>query len=303
MDLLVLNRAVGGVVFALGLIFGSFLNVCIYRMPRGLSVVSPRSACPNCGKQIAAYDNVPVLSWLWLRGRCRHCDTRITPRYMIVELLTGLLFLACFTEFGLRTETLKFCIFSFLLLGLIFTDAETHILPDKLTLSGLALGLAGSLITTVPGPLRLYYGRGTAPTPLLSLGDALIGAAVGAGLIYGTAVIYLRLRGAEGMGMGDVKLMAMVGAFLGAPLTLFVLITASVFGGLYGVMIVLNIFRKRLSRYRRGPGRSRPVARAWQSASLSLRFYEMPFGVLLGSMALFASFAGQRVLAWYLGHF
>jgi hypothetical protein len=117
----------------------------------------------------------------------------------------------------------------------------------------------------------------------------LIGAAVGAGFIYGTAAIYLRLRGVEGMGMGDVKLMAMVGAFLGAPLTLFVLATASFLGGLYGAMVVLNIFRKRLSRYRRGPKQSSPVARAWQSASLSLRFYEMPFGVLLGSMALFAS--------------
>ena len=290
-------------VFALGLIFGSFLNVCIYRMPRGLSVVRPRSACPNCGRQIDAYDNVPVLSWLWLRGRCRHCHKRITPRYMIVELLLGLLFLACFAEFGLRSETLKWCSFSFLLLGLIFTDAETHILPDKLTLPGLALGLAWSLMTAVPGPLGYYYDRATSLAPLLSLGDSLIGAAVGAGFIYGSAAIYLRLRGAEGMGMGDVKLMAMVGAFLGAPLTLFVLATASVLGGLYGAIVVLNIFRKRLARYRHGPKPSNPAARAWQSASLSLRFYEMPFGVLLGSMALFAQFAGQRILTWYLGRF
>jgi len=302
MDLLALNRVFGGVVFAFGLIFGSFLNVCIYRMPRGLSVVSPRSACPTCGKQIAAYDNIPVLSWLLLRGRCRACHTRITPRYMIVELLLGLLFLACFAEFGLRLETLKWCSFSFLLLGLVFTDAETHLLPDKLTLPGLALGIAWSLLVAVPGPLGFYYDRSASPA-LLSLGDALIGAAVGAGFIYGTAAIYLRLRGAEGMGMGDVKLMAMVGAFLGAALTLFVLITASVLGGFYGAMIVLNIFRKRLSRYRRGPSRSSPVARAWRAASLSLRYYEMPFGVLLGSTALFALFAGQRILIWYLGRF
>jgi leader peptidase (prepilin peptidase)/N-methyltransferase len=290
------------VVFAFGLIFGSFLNVCIYRMPRGLSVVSPRSACPTCGKQIAAYDNIPVLSWLLLRGRCRACHTRITPRYMIVELLLGLLFLACFAEFGLRVETLKWCTFSFLLLGLVFTDAETHLLPDKLTLPGLALGIAWSLLVAVPGPLGFYYDRSASPA-LLSLGDALIGAAVGAGFIYGTAAIYLRLRGAEGMGMGDVKLMAMVGAFLGAALTLFVLITASVLGGFYGAMIVLNIFRKRLSRYRRGPSRSSPVARAWRAASLSLRYYEMPFGVLLGSTALFALFAGQRILIWYFARF
>ena len=302
MDLLALNRVFGGVVFAFGLIFGSFLNVCIYRMPRGLSVVSPRSACPTCGKQIAAYDNIPVLSWLLLRGRCRACHTRITPRYMIVELLLGLLFLACFAEFGLRLETLKWCSFSFLLLGLVFTDAETHLLPDKLTLPGLALGIAWSLLVAVPGPLGFYYDRSASPA-LLSLGDALIGAAVGAGFIYGTAAIYLRLRGAEGMGMGDVKLMAMVGAFLGAALTLFVLITASVLGGFYGAMIVLNIFRKRLSRYRRGPSRSSPVARAWRAASLSLRYYEMPFGVLLGSTALFALFAGQRILIWYFARF
>jgi leader peptidase (prepilin peptidase)/N-methyltransferase len=105
------------------------------------------------------------------------------------------------------------------------------------------------------------------------------------------------------MGMGDVKLMAMVGAFLGAALTLFVLVTASVLGGFYGAMVVLNIFRKRLSRYRRGPNRSSPAARAWRAASLSLRYYEMPFGVLLGSTALFALFAGQRILIWYLGRF
>ncbi len=302
MDLTVLNRVIGGLVFAFGLILGSFLNVCIYRMPRGLSVVRPRSACPNCGKQIAAYDNVPVLSWLWLRGRCRHCHTRITPRYMVVELMLGLLFLACFAEFGLQTETLKWCSFSFLLLGLIFTDAETHLLPDLLTLPGVAMGLAWSLVTVVPGPLGFYFDR-RLPVPLLSFGDALIGAAVGGGFIYGTAAIYRRLRGAEGMGFGDVKLMAMVGAFMGASSTVFVLVTASLLGGLYGALIVLNIFRKRLWRYRRGPGSSHPVARAWQSASLSLRFYEMPFGVLLGSMSLLSLFAGERILIWYLGRF
>jgi leader peptidase (prepilin peptidase)/N-methyltransferase len=222
---------------------------------------------------------------------------------MVVELMLGLLFFACFAEFGLQAETLKWCTFSFLLLGLIFTDAETHLLPDKLTLTGLALGFAWSMMTAVPGPLGFYFNRGTSPAPILSLGDALIGAAVGAGLIYGTAAIYLRLRGVEGMGLGDVKLMAMVGAFLGAPLTLFVLATASIFGGLFGAMVVFNIFRKRLLRYRRGPGASHQVARAWQSASLSLRFYEIPFGVILGSMAFFALFAGQRFLTWYLGRF
>src|SRR5512142_560208 len=119
-----------------GLAFGSFLNVCIYRLPRGLSVVAPRSACPNCGTPIRAYDNIPVLSWLLLRGRCRHCATPITFRYAAVELLTALLFGACYWHFGLTLSGLKFAIFGFLVLGLIFTDAETKLLPDALTLPG-----------------------------------------------------------------------------------------------------------------------------------------------------------------------
>ena len=136
-------------IFLFGLAFGSFLNVCIYRLPRGLSVVAPRSACPKCKQPIAFYDNLPVLSWLILGGRCRHCKTKITPRYLLIELLTGLLFLACYWYFGLTLATLKYCVFGFLLLGLIFTDAETKLLPDKMTLPGLALGLVFSLLVPV----------------------------------------------------------------------------------------------------------------------------------------------------------
>ena len=124
--------------FAFGLLFGSFLNVCIYRLPRDLSVVLPGSACPKCEKPIAFYDNVPVLSWIFLRGRCRNCHTRITPRYAIVELLCGGIFLACYVHFGLTLALLKYCVFGFLLLGLIFTDAETQLLPDVVTARALA---------------------------------------------------------------------------------------------------------------------------------------------------------------------
>jgi leader peptidase (prepilin peptidase)/N-methyltransferase len=331
----ILNRVAGGFAFILGLIFGSFLNVCIYRLPRGLSVVRPRSACPNCGQPIAAYDNIPLLSWLLLGGRCRHCRARITPRYMFVELALGLLFLACYDAFGLTLATIKWCSFCFLVLGLIFADAETHLLPDKLTLPGLALGLLWSLWVPVPGPLSSWFAPQVSPFPefarLASLGNAVLGAAVGAGFIYISGALYLRWRGVEGMGLGDVKLMAMVGAFLGPALTLFALITASVGGGLYGVMVVLNVFRKRWQRYHRAqfarqtqpgspanatvahagmenrhpPGAPllRPWSRARQSASLALRFHEMPFGVFLGSMALFAFFLGNRLLDWYLSLF
>jgi len=136
-------------IFFLGLAFGSFLNVCIYRLPLDLSVVTPRSACPHCKRSIAFYDNLPVVSWLLLRGRCRHCKAGISPRYLLVELLTGALFLGCYACFGLSLATLKYCVFGFLLFGLIFTDAETKLLPDTMTLPGLAIGLVFSLIVPV----------------------------------------------------------------------------------------------------------------------------------------------------------
>src|SRR5215475_10905073 len=150
-----LDPVIAGGIFAFGLAFGSFLNVCIYRMPRGSSVVRPGSACPHCEKPIRFYDNVPVLSWIILRGRCRRCSASITPRYAVVELLTALLFLGCYWHFGLTLSLLKCSVFGFLLLGLIFTDAETHLLPDKLTLRGLALGLIFSLLVPVNDLLSL----------------------------------------------------------------------------------------------------------------------------------------------------
>ncbi|MBV8891217.1 MAG: prepilin peptidase, partial [Acidobacteria bacterium] len=128
-------------VFVFGLLFGSFLNVCIYRLPRGLSVVAPRSSCPRCQAPVKFYDNVPLLSWLLLGGRCRRCHTPISVRYMVVELLTGIVFLLCYAKLGFTLEAVKCALFAFLLLGLIFTDAETKLLPDKLTLPGLVLGL------------------------------------------------------------------------------------------------------------------------------------------------------------------
>lgn len=295
--------------FVLGLIFGSFLNVCIHRLPLGQSVVSPRSACPGCKQPIAFYDNIPVFSWLILRGRCRHCKTRISPRYLAIELLTGVLFLACYSFFGPTLSTLKYCVFAFLLLGLIFTDAETKLLPDKLTLPGLALGLAFSLIVPVndlasqflPGIVHLrfdseFMGRA------LSLLDSLLGMAVGAAFIYGAGAIYMRWRGTEGMGFGDVKLMAMVGAFLGIKLTVFTIFTASLVGSLFGLFTVFMVWMKRTRRFMKKLS-NRPAARrrAWQSAQVVYRNYQMPFGVFLGSMALFAFFFGNRFLHWYGG--
>jgi len=304
-----LDPVFAAAIFVLGLAFGSFLNVCIYRLPLGISVVTPRSACPQCKQGIALYDNMPVLSWLILRGRCRHCKARISPRYLIIELLTGVLFLACYAHFGLTLSTLKYSIFAFLVLGLIFTDAETKLLPDKLTLPGLALGITFSLLVPVndlvsqflPGMLNLPVSADLSGR-MFSLLDSLMGAAIGASFIYGAGAIYLRWRGTEGMGFGDVKLMAMVGAFLGIKLTVFTIFTASLAGSLFGLWTVFVVWMKRLHRFKKAkrlPEGQTAASWAWKSANAVYRNYQMPFGVFLGSMALVAFFFGDKFLHWY----
>jgi leader peptidase (prepilin peptidase) / N-methyltransferase len=304
-----LDPVLASSIFVLGLAFGSFLNVCIYRLPLGLSVVTPRSACPTCKEPIALYDNVPVLSWLILGGRCRHCKSKISPRYLMIELLTGLLFLACYWYFGLTLATLKFCTFAFLLLGLIFTDAETKLLPDKMTLPGLVLGLIFSLLVPVndlasqflPGMVSLPF-SGDVSLRIMSLLDSLLGAALGASFIYGAGAIYLRWRGTEGMGFGDVKLMAMVGAFLGMKLTIFTIFTASMAGSLFGLTTVFVVWLKRTHRFMKRLANGQAARRrGWQSAQVVYRNYQMPFGVFLGSMAMIAFFFGNRFLHWYGG--
>ena len=314
--------------FLFGLTFGSFLNVCIYRLPRGLSVVSPRSACPHCEKAIAAYDNIPVLSWLFLGGKCRNCKAPITPRYMIVELICGLLFLACYLEFGPRVGTnvffndaalkvliigpalrfLKYAVLSFLLLGLIFTDAETQILPDKMTLPGVLIGLLFSLFVPMRDILtevllEILSPHLPLPHGLLAVSflSSAMGAVVGGGFIWGVGALWKLVRGYEGMGFGDVKLMAMVGAFLGAASTLFVIFTASLLGSVIGLLTIAVVYFKRRGRYTRSLGDAHGPKRARQAAFIAYRFLPMPFGVSLGTMALFGIFFGRHILEWYMG--
>jgi leader peptidase (prepilin peptidase)/N-methyltransferase len=292
-----------------GLAFGSFLNVCIYRLPRDLSVSQPRrSVCPHCQQQIAFYDNVPVLSWLVLGGRCRACKGPISPRYLLVEVLTALLFLACYWHFGATLATIKFCTLAFLLLGLIFTDAETKLLPDKMTLTGVVLGLVFSMFVPV-NDLASQFLPGVISLPvssdiswhLLSLVDAVLGAIVGSSFIYGAGAIYLRARGIEGMGFGDVKLMAMIGAFLGVKLTVFTIFTASIAGSIFGVGTIALVWLKRTRRFmeRQHGTLQQARRRAWRSAQMVYRHYEMPFGVFLGGMAMIALFFGNRFMEWY----
>lgn len=301
---------IAAATFVFGLTFGSFLNVCIYRLPKGQSVVAPGSSCPNCHTPIRFYDNIPVLSWLLLRGCCRHCRKPISPRYMVIELLTGILFALCYVKLGLTLAALKCAVFGFLLLGLIFSDAETKLLPDKLTLPGLALGLLFSLFVPVNDlATQLMHSSVSLPVSsdlswrLFSFADALLGAAVGASFIYGAGAIYMRWRGVEGMGFGDVKLMAMVGAFLGLRLTVFTLFAATLAGSLFGVgtMFVVWIKRTRRRMLRLHENARQARRRAWQSATMVYRYYQMPFGVFLGSMALLSFFFGDQFLRWYWG--
>lgn len=297
-------------IFALGLAFGSFLNVCIHRLPRQLSIVRPGSACPHCGRAIRFFDNVPVLSWLILRGRCRDCSAKISPRYLVVELLTGFLFVLCYAQFGLTLAALKCMVFAFLLLGLIFTDAETHLLPDKMTLTGLVLGLIFSLFVPVndllsallPGVFQLPV-RPEISWRVFSLLDASLGAAIGAGFLYGAGAVYLRWRGVEGMGLGDVKLMAMMGSFLGLRLTIITIFAASMAGSFFGLWTVFAVWIKRMQRRKHAFHETGSAARrrAWASAMVALRRHQMPFGVFLGSMGLVAFIFGQQILRWYWG--
>jgi leader peptidase (prepilin peptidase) / N-methyltransferase len=245
---------------------------------------------------------------LALRGRCRYCSQRITPRYLLVELLTACVFVVCYTKFGLSLATLKCAVFGFLLLGLIFTDAETHLLPDKLTLTGLVLGLTLSLFVPVndllsillPGTLPIRMSAGFS-SRLFSLMDAGLGAAVGASFLYGAGAIYLRARGVQGMGFGDVKLMAMIGSFVGLRLTILTLFAASLAGSALGLYTVLAVWIKRTERRKNAFHETGAIARkrAWQSAMVALRRYQMPFGVFLAGMGLAAFLFGERLLRLY----
>jgi leader peptidase (prepilin peptidase)/N-methyltransferase len=264
---------------------------------------------------IPLYHNLPVVSWLILRGKCRACKQPISPRYLLIELLTGFLFLACYLHFGLTLAALKCAVLGYLLLGLIFTDVETKLLPDAMTLPGLALGILFSLVVPVndlasrimPGMVSTAM-RGEISWRIWSLSDSLLGAAIGASFLYGAAAIYLRARGVEGMGFGDVKLMALIGAFLGTKLTVLTIFAASLTGSLFGLSTVLAVWMKRIRRIearRTASSISSPISsnearrRAWNSARLALRYYEMPFGVFLGAMALLSSVFGNRLLHWY----
>jgi leader peptidase (prepilin peptidase)/N-methyltransferase len=268
---------IGIFVFVFGLLIGSFLNVCIIRIPQQKSIVMPASACPKCGAPIHPYDNIPVVSWLLLGGKCRACKTKISGMYPLVELLSGLLFLGCYMAFGLTAEALKWAIFSALVIVLVFTDLRERILPDAVNYTGFALGLALSFVTQPTDGTALWVANHMfefpPPAPVISFLDALLGAALGSGLLWLVSEAYFRLRGREGMGMGDVKMMLMVGAFLGAKRTLLTIFAGSLLGSVLGL--------------------------AFMAARRKDSNYELPFGTFLGMAALLVVFFGAPVVSWY----
>ncbi len=244
-------------VFVAGCCLGSFLNVCIYRLPQDLSIVSPRSFCPQCRAPVRSYDNIPLLSYLLLRGRCRNCGARISWRYPLVEAIAGFLAVAFFWKFGLTLSFFALFAFTAALLVITFIDLDHRIIPDVISLPGIAGGFGLSFFL---------------PEPTWT--ESLIGLLAGGGSLYLVAVGYEALTKREGMGGGDVKLLAMIGAWLGWKAILFTLFLASLSGTLIGGGAMLL--------QKQG------------------RHYAIPFGPFLAFGALAYVFFGPQLIDWYL---
>jgi leader peptidase (prepilin peptidase)/N-methyltransferase len=270
----------------LGAIIGSFLNVVIHRLPLEDSIVFPNSRCPSCGAVIAFYDNVPVLSYLLLRGRCRSCETTISARYPAVELMTALLFVAVTWRVGL-TPVLPFdLIFVSALLALVFIDAEHMILPNAITYPGIVFALVARVtipyllgsphFDDLPGLMEgVLSGM---PIWAASLIGALIGALAGGGSLWLMGWIWERLRGVQAMGLGDVKMMFMVGAYLGWRLTILTIFLGVLSGSLIGVALMVRQGKKDMQML-------------------------LPFGIFLGIGSIIALLIGPHIVEWYMGQF
>ena len=249
---------IGLVVLAfLGLTVGSFLNVCIHRIPKGLSIVNPGSSCPQCGYALRWFDNIPLVSYALLRGRCRGCGTGISIRYPVVELITLVIFLMHYAVFGWSALLVVRLLFACALIVLFAIDLEHHLLPNVITLPGIGAGL---LFSTVLPP---------------GLEAALIGTLVGGGVLWLIGEAYYRYAGQEGMGGGDVKMLAMIGAFLGWKLVLVTLVLSSITGSVIGMLVILS-----------GRGNMKQA---------------LPYGTFLALGGLVASLIGDRIVAWYAG--
>lgn len=251
---------VGTIIFVFGLLIGSFLNVCIYRLPRGTSLAFPASHCPACGTAIPPWLNIPVASYLFLLGRCRFCRTRISPVYPFVELLTALLGVVLYLRFGLDLHFFVMALLCSSLVVVTFIDLEHRIIPDEISLSGIVLGFICSFFLPVPG-----------------WRDSLLGILTGGGSLFLVAWSYERCTGKEGMGGGDIKLLAMLGAFFGWQSVPFIIFVSSLSGSVIGLTIML--VKKRDGKL------------------------AIPFGPFLVIGALTYMLFGQQIITWYLNLF
>jgi leader peptidase (prepilin peptidase) / N-methyltransferase len=277
--------------FLFGIVIGSFLNVCISRIPEDISIISPGSRCPRCEAPIKPYDNIPVLGWILLRAKCRNCHLPISPMYPLVEFLTGLFFVLTYYTFGITLPTFKFLIFGCLLIILIVTDIRVRLLPDAVNWFGFGLALAFS--TRVPPDQfsDFWIHDRHIPPMLTGVLDALLGAAFGSLFLWGAAALYKLVRKRQGMGMGDVKMMAMVGAFLGVRGAFLTILFGTLLGSVIGLVTVILLYLS---------GWQRPLAERASRRKLGslngLRWalaaqYQLPLGTFLGVAAVLVVYA------------
>ncbi|MGD8342149.1 MAG: prepilin peptidase [Desulfobacterales bacterium] len=243
-------------IFVFGICIGSFLNVCIYRLPESKSIVHPRSMCPRCGTLIASYDNIPILSYMVLRGKCRYCGARISFRYPLIEFISGIFAVGVFMKYGLSVEALIYYTFIATLLVITFIDIDHQIIPDVISLPGIPIFFAASFAL-----------------PDITLVESILGVLIGGGSLWIVAQLYYVLTRKEGMGGGDIKLLAMMGAIIGWKGVLFTIFVASAIGTVVGILVMLKT-----------------------RTSMKLK---VPFGPFLAIGAIAYIFLGPQLMAWY----
>jgi leader peptidase (prepilin peptidase)/N-methyltransferase len=269
--------------FFLGACIGSFLNVCVVRWPRERSIIRPRSRCTRCGNQLAWFENVPVLSWIALRGRCRCCDERISPLYPAVELLVALIWVMTVRHFGVTLMALRVAVFATILLGVALTDLRDYLIPDGFTLSGLTFALVTSVIAYAQGDQALFA------TPY----DALIGACAGAGLVAIVGWLGEIATRREAMGLGDVTLMAFVGAAVGPSKALMTVFIGAALGAVIFLVVVAPI-----AWIRRGRVREQTELALGGSTVKGFEIPLVPFGVFLAPAGLATLLWGDSLISW-----
>ncbi|MDQ1258174.1 MAG: Prepilin leader peptidase/N-methyltransferase [Candidatus Hydrogenedentes bacterium] len=286
MDLEPLHTFCAIISFILGGLIGSFLNVCVYRLPRNESIVKPRSHCPKCGKLIVWYDNIPVLSWLILRARCRNCGLPISWMYPLVEAITALLFLFVFWRFGFVLATPIYMVLAASLVLVTFVDLTDWTIPNEVTFPGIPIGLGLSMLA------MFYPASGLLVTDVF---DSLIGILIGGGSLYLLDKLSLLLLGKRGMGFGDVKLLAMLGAFLGWKSVLLIIMLSSCLGSIVGIAMILYERVAPKKDYKSGE-------EAKPGGDEELVGHYLPFGPYLAVAGLIVLFFGQTIFDAYFNY-